>query len=77
MTLIAGFRSREGGVLLCTDREEMDGYYSKRSVDKVYTLRLNQGRVYVAGAGAASIIIKAFLALKQALTEAEANGEDL
>jgi hypothetical protein len=55
MTLIAAFRAREGGVLLCADREENDGF-SKREVEKISRLSLLQCQMFIAGAGYAPII---------------------
>jgi 20S proteasome alpha/beta subunit len=76
MTLIAGFRGENGGVLLCTDREEGDGY-SKRSVDKIVTIDLAQCKVLIAGAGPASIIKKACIGFEAALQQAAGNGANL
>ena len=40
MTLVAAFRARENGILLCADREETDGWLQKRSVDKIYSFNV-------------------------------------
>jgi len=40
VTLVAAFRSGNGGILLCADREENEGY-AKREVDKIYHIGMN------------------------------------
>jgi 20S proteasome alpha/beta subunit len=68
MTLVAGFRCRNGGVLLCADREENDGV-SRREVEKIYEVRRQQGTIFVAGAGRSSILTKFHLFLENAISE--------
>ena len=58
MTLVAAYRSAEGGVLLCADREENDGWLAKRSVDKIYPIHLLPCDFYLAGAGPTPAIVK-------------------
>lgn len=56
MTLVAAFRCQRGGILLCADREENDGY-QKREVDKIYRIReLKECEVFIAGAGPSGVI---------------------
>jgi 20S proteasome alpha/beta subunit len=76
MTLVAAYRSTEGGILLCADREENDGY-AKRSVDKIYRIPLPQCDVYLAGAGPTNAIVKANEEVHNALGNAAANGADV
>jgi 20S proteasome alpha/beta subunit len=66
MTLVAGFRCRNSGVLLCADREENDGI-SKREVDKISRILHAQGYVFIAGAGVTSILLKFHEAVEKAL----------
>lgn len=71
MTLAAAFRCRTGGVLLCADREEDDGY-NKREVDKIYRVpitHIQECDVFLAGAGPSSLITKAQAAIHGALSE--------
>lgn len=60
MTLTNAFRARNGGVLLCADREEDDGY-AKTEVDKIYpiTTDLKTCEVFISGAGPSEILRKA------------------
>jgi 20S proteasome alpha/beta subunit len=76
MTLIAAFRAREGGILLCADREENDGF-SKREVEKISRLSLLQCQMFIAGAGYAPIIKKAQRACEEAISNAAKEGADL
>jgi 20S proteasome alpha/beta subunit len=57
-----------GGVLLCADREENDGF-SKRSVDKIYRVAREQGSIFIAGAGPTSVIGKVHAAMERALDD--------
>lgn len=70
MTLIVGLRCADGSVLMCADREQSD-QVAKRSVDKIFRVRLNQGTVLVAGAGRSSILDNAFMRLERALQTAD------
>jgi hypothetical protein len=58
VTIAAGFRCPQGGVLLCADREEDNGY-NKREVDKIYRVPatdLQVCDVWLAGAGGGDLI---------------------
>lgn len=58
MTLVAGFRCPKGGVLLCADREEGDGF-NKREVDKIYRIPVTELQlcdVWLAGSGGGDLI---------------------
>ena len=68
MTLVAAFRCRSGGILLCADREENDGI-SKRAVEKIYRVRRERGSIFIAGAGPAGIISKFHEAVERAVDE--------
>src|ERR1039458_3875084 len=76
MTLVAAYRSTEGGILLCADREENDGV-AKRSVNKIYRIPLLPCEVYLAGAGPANAIVKANEEIHSALGHAFASGADV
>src|SRR5579864_1941363 len=60
MTLINGFRARNGGILLCADRQEDDGY-SKTEIDKIYSITTDfkAFQLFIAGSGPSEIISKA------------------
>ncbi|MGB7284742.1 MAG: hypothetical protein WBE13_20920 [Candidatus Acidiferrum sp.] len=59
MTLVNGFRTRTGGILLCADRQEDDGYL-KAEIDKIYEIpHLMTCEVFIAGAGPSELISKA------------------
>jgi 20S proteasome alpha/beta subunit len=78
MTLVAAFRSAEGGILLCADREENDAWSSaKRSVDKIYPIHLLPCHLYLAGSGPTPAIIKANELIHNSLSEAFAKGADV
>ena len=77
MTLVAAYRSAEGGVLLCADREENDGWLAKRSVDKIYPIHLLPCDFYLAGAGPTPAIVKTNELIHSALSEAFAKGSDV
>jgi len=68
MTLVAGFRCKNNGVLLCADREENDGI-SKREVDKISRILHPQGYVFIAGAGASSVLSKFHGAVERAIND--------
>lgn len=70
VTLIVGLRCADGSVLMCAHREQSD-QVAKRSVEKIFRVRLNQGTVLVAGAGRSSILANAFMRLERALQAAD------
>ncbi len=85
MTLVAAFRCRENGILLCADREENDGFL-KREVDKIYHfdlackigIRPNQPyQVFIAGAGPTAILTKASIEIHECLRDAVDTGVDI
>jgi 20S proteasome alpha/beta subunit len=69
MTLVAAFRCPNGGILLCADREENDGY-TRREVDKIYKINLNPCQVFLAGAGPSGVITNAHSHIHGALVQA-------
>jgi 20S proteasome alpha/beta subunit len=73
MTLIAGFRCTDGGILMCADREE-SGDGTKRSVDKLKELRLADADFVFAASGSAIIVTNLYQRLEEAL---RANEDDL
>ncbi|MGA2904159.1 MAG: hypothetical protein ABSD98_10030 [Candidatus Korobacteraceae bacterium] len=75
MTLIAGFRCIDGGILFAADREESSSY-SKRSVDKLTRLPFQHSTFVIAGAGLSSILANTVPRLHRviAIAEAEACG---
>jgi hypothetical protein len=77
MTLVNAFRCLNGGILLCADREENDGY-NKREVDKIVRIReLHAFEVFIAGAGPSGVITKTCGEIHQSLLKAEYGGDDL
>lgn len=76
MTLVVAFRCSKGGILLCADREENDGY-SRREVDKIYRFNFVHCQVFLAGAGPSGVVIKASADIYQALHKAEMDGVDV
>ena len=79
MTLVAGFRCRMGGVLLCADREEGDGY-NKREVDKIQRIPVQQLKscdVWLAGAGGGDLIRQFEAKLQTSLVTATEAGTDV
>ena len=78
MTLTNAFRARNGGVLLCADREETDGY-SKTEVDKIYpiTTDLRTCQVFISGAGPSEILRKAKEHIHRSLIQAERGNKDV
>jgi 20S proteasome alpha/beta subunit len=73
MTLVAAFRARQGGVLLCADRKEEEGY-TQREIDKIYYIQeLHAFQVFIAGAGPTTIIKKANEYIHKALLNAESD----
>ena len=69
MTLVAAFRGRDGGVLLCADREESENY-AKRDVDKIYEIPMLPIQIYLAGAGPSAPIARANMEIHNALSAA-------
>jgi 20S proteasome alpha/beta subunit len=81
MTLVAAFRRKNGGLILCADREENDGT-SKREVDKIYQIKLENNRalsanVFLAGSGPSSVITRAFSDVETELLSAIGKGTDI
>jgi len=76
MTLVAAFRCSKGGIMLCADREENDGY-TRREVDKIYKINLVPCQVFIAGAGLSGVIAKANALIHEALAKALSNGTDI
>lgn len=78
MTLAAAFRCRNGGVLLCADREEDDGR-NKRHVDKLFRIpvtQIGECDVFLAGAGLSSLITKARTAIHERCLEIKKARDD-
>src|SRR5271165_1642821 len=79
MTIAAAFRCRTGGVLLCADREEDDGY-NKREVDKIYRIpvtRLRTCDIFLAAAGNADLMKRFEAMATDSLVAAAAGGVDV
>lgn len=72
MTLIAGLRCADGSVVICADRERSD-YMGKRSVNKIFRVRTDQGQFLIGGSGRASIVDNTLMRLDTAITIAGAN----
>ena len=73
MTLVAGFRCLDGGILVCADRER-SGDGTKRSVDKLRELRLADADFVFAASGSEVVIVNLYQRLEEAL---RANEDDL
>jgi 20S proteasome alpha/beta subunit len=66
-----------GGILLCADREENDGF-TRREVDKIYRIRqLPPCGIFIAGAGPANVISKTEMEIESALLRAFNDDADL
>ena len=76
MTRVAGWRCSKGGILLCADREENDGY-NRREVNKLYRINMPPGQFFIAGAGSSDMVTKAHSEITDALFKAQTNGVDL
>ena len=67
MTLVAAFRCKNGGILLCADREENDGFL-RREVNKICRIReLIPCEFFIAGAGKSAIITNARLEIHKSM----------
>lgn len=73
MTLIAGFRCADGGILMCADREE-SGDGTKRSVCKLREWMCNDAHFIFGASGTAAVIANLYSRLEDALA---ANEHDL
>lgn len=76
MTLIAGFRLHRGGILVCADKEQLNGA-GKHSVDKIERFSLSDSSYVIAGAGSLPVLANAQLRIRQYLQDAERDGRDL
>lgn len=76
MTLVAAFRSKDGGVLLCSDREENDGYI-KSDVNKICHIEMDPCSVFIAGSGLTSTIKNAETKIHGDLVGAFSAGVDV
>jgi 20S proteasome alpha/beta subunit len=77
MTLVGAFRSKDGGVLLCADREENDGYGSKSEVNKICHVKMETCSLFIAGAGLTSTIKNAETKIHGDFMEAFSAGMDV
>jgi len=77
MTLVAAFRCTDGGILLCADREQDDGY-ARRPVDKIHRISgLIPCEIFIAGAGVTTVVTEAREEIEKALRAADASGINL
>jgi hypothetical protein len=78
MTLVNAFRARNGGILLCADREEHE-WYSKNEIEKIYpiTTDLKSCAVFITGAGPSEIIGKAYENVHKTLLQADRGKYDV
>jgi 20S proteasome alpha/beta subunit len=77
MTLVAAFRCRDNGILLCADREEDDGI-ARRPMDKLHRLAgLRDCEIWMAGSGITVTIDDAYIEADQALKKAETSDASL
>jgi hypothetical protein len=66
MTLVAGFRCLDGGILMCADREE-SGDGTKRSVDKLWERRYDNAHFVIGASGTSVILANLFERLEEQL----------
>ena len=77
MTLIAAFRCRNGGILLCADRKEDDSF-AVRPVDKIYRIgELRQCQIFLAGSGTTASITDAETDIHRSFVEAAQADRDV
>jgi 20S proteasome alpha/beta subunit len=76
MTLIAAFRTGNGGILLCADREENDTF-AKRQSGKISRVNLSSGSIFLAGSGPSGVVTRTYADIEESLTQAEASGKDI
>jgi 20S proteasome alpha/beta subunit len=77
MTLIAAFRCRNDGVLLCADRKE-DDTVAVRPFDKIYLItEFPQFQVLIAGSGLTASIIDARIEIHRSLDKAFQEKRDI
>jgi 20S proteasome alpha/beta subunit len=76
MTLVAAFRCQNGGLLLCADREESDGY-NRREVDKIYRINMLPCQVFITGSGQSGIFTKVCSDIHGSLIKAFSDGVDV
>ena len=70
MTLVAGFRCSDGGILLCADREE-SGDGTKRSINKLREWKGKNATFLFGASGTSAIIANLYTRLEVALAENE------
>jgi 20S proteasome alpha/beta subunit len=77
MTLVAAFRCRNNGILLCADRLEDDGI-AKRPVDKIWRISgLTECDIFLAGAGLTTIVKDAQAEIETAIRKAVADNRSV
>jgi 20S proteasome alpha/beta subunit len=76
MTLVAAFRCVKGGIMLCADQEENDGF-ARREVDKIYKFNLLSAQIFIAGSGPSAMVTKVQAEIGETLLKANWEGEDI
>lgn len=77
MTLIAAFRCRNNGILLCADRAEEDSY-ARRPIDKIWRIAgLIECEVFIAGSGTTTTVKDARTEIENSLRKAAAEGRSI
>lgn len=77
MTLVAGFRCRNNGILLCADRAETNDF-QKRAVEKIYRIAgLLPCEVFLAGAGPSGVVTNAYTDIHEYLNHCVSSGADI
>ncbi|HTR46489.1 MAG TPA: hypothetical protein VMM16_03770, partial [Verrucomicrobiae bacterium] len=77
MTLVAAFRCRGNGILLCADREEDDGY-ARRPIDKLRRINgLKDCEIFMAGSGITATVEDAHVEADRSLRKAGDEGVTL
>jgi len=76
MTLIAAFRCRNNGILLCADRKEDDGVAIKE-VEKIRRAGFRQFEMFMAGAGLTTVVADAWAEITGELYKANFDKRNL
>jgi 20S proteasome alpha/beta subunit len=66
MTLVAGFRCSDGGILVCADREE-SGDGTKRSIDKLKEWKSKNAHFIFATSGTSAVVANLYARLTEQL----------
>lgn len=76
MTLVAAFRCPKGGIMLCADREENDGY-TRREVQKIYETTVHSCQIFTAGSGPSGLALNAQSDIAKTIAAEHEKGVDV